>query len=212
MATYEQLRRSVSSFNVRTIPNLLPVRSLIDEMRPQSGSLGFFDALGSIVSLDSTPVKLTQFTNANIKNTEIVPDFGVTDGILVNNPDGLGVDLHITIEMNVANNRTITVELYADDVATGIFANFQGSNAGVNTLDFTFVAEIPNGVSISLYFYATGAASNVTIFLIDFGMTKIPLYVDSKVTSVASRSVAPMQITNSDGDPVTNSDGDLITT
>ena len=186
MATFDSLSESLRrSSNQRFPPSLKVVNRLLNELRPQSGALLFFDAAGTSITLDTVPQKITQFTAATLKNTEIVPDFLVTNGLLINNPDGLAVEISLDFQLDVANNRTIVFEIYVDDVATGITFSFEGSNSAINSGSVEFTVEAANGTSMSLYIYGTSGSSNADIFLISMAADKIPLYLDAPISAAA---------------------------
>lgn len=184
MAIYGDILNSFASRARRVIQTLRPVRKLVQELRPQIGHLLYFNEVGTNITLSTTPQKITLFNVARQKNTEVVAN-DVTNSVTVNNPDGLGLKVNLGAEIDVANNRAISLELYVDDVATGIIVNFFGSNNAPNQFHGHVTGEFPDGAEISLYIYATGASSSADIYSVSLQAEKIPLFVDQKVTTAS---------------------------
>ena len=199
--------RSISS---RFPLTLAPVNDLLKELRPQLGQLEFFSESGAVMVLDTTPQKFQQFSDAKFKNTEIVPN-ALTNDITIVNPDGFGARIILNVQINTGADAHLIVEIYADDVATGILFNFSSENQIISQTDVLDL-EVPNGVVLTFYGYLASGSVTATLRKLSFTMEKIALYADSTVLVVAAEPEVIYTVKNTDGTPIKNTDGDIITT
>jgi len=210
VTTYNQLESVLGrASSNRFPPSLAPVNLLLQELRPQFGELDFFAPFGAIITLNTVPQKLTQFSNAKLKNDQLLPS-ALTNDITVVNPLGIGIRTILNVQIDTMADAHVILELYADDVATGIVFNFASKNQIVSQTEVVDL-EAPDGTVFTFYAYVSAGSVDATLKKLSFVMEKIALYADSVITVVAAEPVEIYTIKNTDGTPITNTDGDVIT-
>lgn len=169
------------------------VRSLLDELKPQFGSLHYDDPAGTVIPLTAIPQKLTLFTAAQSFNGQIDAD-DATDTITIENTNvedegyyeqfgagltgvGLVAEGHINVAFESLGANIIYIELYVGGVATGIRAAYRTQGVERQAPEFFRVA-LPNDSVCEYYVYSDGASFNATFYQLNVDLQKLSLGVE----------------------------------
>lgn len=177
------------------------VRNLLDELKPQFGSLHFEDPAGQVIALTPTPQKLTLFDSDDTFNDQINADH-TADTITIENTNiedpnfykvfgagitgvGLVCEGRIGASLEGTGSNVVNIELYIDGIATGLISKYRTHNQERQASEF-FRVEIPNDAVCEYYVYSDGASFNVTFYKIDVDIQKLPLGVSSEALTAVT--------------------------
>jgi len=195
---------------VRNPINPAAIDKILGELKPQIAVLQMMSSPIS-VTLSTIPVLVTKFSLAKNHNTELIGS-AMTDDITVNSRDGLLVQIEATAQVEMTADTYVILEIYVDGTPTGIAVRLFISGDGVNTLTGVLNVFFPQGSVITFYAYSPANETNGILRSIQIVAQKIPLGVNTPITTVEEIETELIFITNTDGSQIYNSDGDPITT